>query len=357
MSTTPNPRRPTSPKRLNQLIERQAAKQPAGKAKVFRKSFIAAVVTQLLPDSAYLKGGTSLSLRYPLSEARFSRDIDSAFTDSQEQFEQSFRQRLSDGWEGFTGTMEREHRATLPLGVGLDPLIIHLDYNGLRFATVSFEASPDLEGHGPDAEHAMDEGTLDTFRSMGFPMNPPRMMDVNAQLADKLNGLSNPRNHRGKDLRDIATILRHEEPDLELLRRHTRTTERRMDGHDTHMLDDDTRHDYYASYLEAGGDDFENDWDLANQLLMEVDLNYASMWHKKWSPDGYGEAIPGATASAEYERRETERIRRQQHPEQCADAAKAAIPKQAETGDVTVRTYMRADGTVVQGYRRGRPRT
>ena len=64
------PKRPNSFKRLKQLIDRQTIRlSDTAKAKTFRKNFIAGVLGQMIPDGAYLKGGSAISLRYPLSES------------------------------------------------------------------------------------------------------------------------------------------------------------------------------------------------------------------------------------------------------------------------------------------------
>ncbi|KAB7367211.1 nucleotidyl transferase AbiEii/AbiGii toxin family protein, partial [Bifidobacterium longum] len=101
------PKRPNSFKRLKQLIDRQTIRlSDTAKAKTFRKNFIAGVLGQMIPDGAYLKGGSAISLRYPLSESRVSRDIDTAYSGSEEEFEESFAKKLQEGWQGFAGSFE-----------------------------------------------------------------------------------------------------------------------------------------------------------------------------------------------------------------------------------------------------------
>lgn len=73
----------------------------------------------MMPNGAYLKGGASIGLRYPLQEARSSRDVDTAFTGSKESFEQALKEKLKSGWQGFTGTVEPDkERKNLPKGGG-----------------------------------------------------------------------------------------------------------------------------------------------------------------------------------------------------------------------------------------------
>ena len=276
------PKRPNSFKRLKQLIDRQTIRlSDTAKAKTFRKNFIAGVLGQMIPDGAYLKGGSAISLRYPLSESRVSRDIDTAYSGSEEEFEESFAKKLQEGWQGFAGSFEHAERKHTPAGIQLDTLSVHLDYMGIRFATINFEASPDLGDHLPDAEYRMDNDMREIFQSMGFDMAPARMMDIDAQLAEKLNGLSRE-NRNGKDLYDIETIMRHHTPDLGLLRDNSRIAERRDQGHDTKIIPDSKKAEYLATYTRAGGRNKEQCWTLAQRLLSEVDLDCSDEWHEYW---------------------------------------------------------------------------
>lgn len=112
------PERPKSLKRLNQLIERETDRRLGDvRNNTLRKNFITAVLGQMMPNGAYLKGGASIGLRYPLQEARSSRDVDTAFTGSKESFEQALKEKLKSGWQGFTGTVEPDkERKNLPKG-------------------------------------------------------------------------------------------------------------------------------------------------------------------------------------------------------------------------------------------------
>ncbi|WP_394345282.1 nucleotidyl transferase AbiEii/AbiGii toxin family protein [Bifidobacterium longum] len=75
----------------------------------------------MIPDGAYLKGGSAISLRYPLSESRVSRDIDTAYSGSEEEFEESFAKKLQEGWQGFAGSCQLPRRRASRLGRGRDP--------------------------------------------------------------------------------------------------------------------------------------------------------------------------------------------------------------------------------------------
>lgn len=239
--------RPRSSSILNNMLMKAAAKHPGLVPKVVRKGFVTTIVAQMLPEGAFLKGGSALALRYPLTEARSSRDVDSTFTTSMEEFLTEFRGNLQEGWHGFTGTCEVEERKRYPKGVELHALTVTLDYKGKRFATVDFEATPDLEGHAPNTVRDMDDGTVELFTELGFPVQPPLMTSREDQLADKLNALSNPDKRRGKDLRDIEVMMRHGTPDLHALRAAVRASERVPGGHEVHVLDTDMS-EYLDSY-------------------------------------------------------------------------------------------------------------
>lgn len=94
--------RPRSSSILNNMLMKAAAKHPGLVPKVVRKGFVTTIVAQMLPEGAFLKGGSALALRYPLTEARSSRDVDSTFTTSVEEFLTEFRGNLHEGWHGFT---------------------------------------------------------------------------------------------------------------------------------------------------------------------------------------------------------------------------------------------------------------
>ena len=119
--------RPRSSSILNNMLMKAAAKHPGLVPKVVRKGFVTTIVAQMLPEGAFLKGGSALALRYPLTEARSSRDVDSTFTTSMEEFLTEFRGNLQEGWHGFTGTCEVEERKRYPKGVELHALsLIHI---------------------------------------------------------------------------------------------------------------------------------------------------------------------------------------------------------------------------------------
>ena len=98
--------RPTSAKNLQKIIDRQAARLPAEQRLLYSRAIRNAVFMQFMSGDDYIKGGTSLQVRYPFEEGRLSRDIDAAFTDGIDDFVKRLQSRLDEGWEGFGGSVE-----------------------------------------------------------------------------------------------------------------------------------------------------------------------------------------------------------------------------------------------------------
>lgn len=339
---------PKSSSVLNNLFLTVGAQHPGLVPKLFRKGFVTAVVAQMLPEGSFLKGGSALALRYPLEEARNSRDVDSTFTTSRDNFLDDFRRNLAEGWHGFTGACEIQERKRYPKGVDLQALTVTLDYKGKRFATVDFEATPDIEGHAPNVAPDMDDGNAELFTQLGFPVQPPRMVSREDQLADKLNALSNPNKRRGKDLRDIEVMMRHSAPDLRKLRAAVRASERVPDGHEVHVMDTDMD-EYRDGYSEARGEDIEYAWELANDLLEQVDCERVYLWKDDWDDERPSDD-PKLREQGEREARITRAYLESQKQEPPVEPT----PSAGHGGPVWVRPYLRKDGTIVHGHMRRR---
>lgn len=96
---------PRSVAELNQCLTELALQSDhPTQGRALRKNLAALVIAQLLPDNAYLKGGSAISLRYSLEESRLSRDVDSVYRGSKERFLTRFQLNLAEGWHGFTGS-------------------------------------------------------------------------------------------------------------------------------------------------------------------------------------------------------------------------------------------------------------
>lgn len=336
---------PKSSSILNNMFLTVAAKHPKLAGKLFRKGFTTAVVAQMLPEGSFLKGGSALALRYPLEEARNSRDVDSVFTTSKEHFLTEFNHNLREGWQGFTGTCEVQERKRYPEGVDLQTLTVTLDYKGKRFAKVDFEATPDIEGQSSNTVRALDANNTALFSELGFSMQPPLMVSLEDQLADKLNALSDPDKRRGKDLRDVEIMMQHGTPNLHKLRVAIRASERVPNGHEVHVLDTNMD-EYLDGYSQARGENIEHAWSLANALLEQVDCDCAHLWKDAW-----GDMGPSNKPDLQQQAMEEAQVTR--------DFLTSQIPlpplvPSSPNGPVHVSSYRRKDGTIVRGHTRRR---
>lgn len=342
---------PRSGNVLNAQIERLQAQTNSRDKKSVRRALITAVIGQMLPEKAFLKGGSALMLRYPLADARHSRDVDSSFQCSREEFLTELQKNLNNGWNGFTGTVEEEDRRNLPKNVQLTPLIIKLDYKGKRFARVEFEATPDIENHYANARPLIDSSTQSLLAELGFTVDAPNMMSLEDQLADKLNALSNPEKRRGKDIRDIEYILAHNSVDLLKLRAAVRASERVPNGHEVHVMTTDMS-EYARAYAEAGGTNLDEAWETVNDLLLQVDCNYAYKWKDSLNDTEPSPNVDYLIEEADREADLTERylagIDISQPPVDMTP------PPSFRSGRVYVAPYRRADGTIVRSHTRKR---
>ena len=76
---------PRSVAELNQWLTDLAVESGhPEKGRALRKNLATAIIAQMLPKDAYLKGGSAISLRYSLAESRLSRDVDSVFRGAKE---------------------------------------------------------------------------------------------------------------------------------------------------------------------------------------------------------------------------------------------------------------------------------
>lgn len=93
--------------------------------------------------AAAIKGASSLEARLGTTGARVSRDLDAVRRDGREAFEEELRERLAEGWGGFTGTLAlvREIRAPVPSSYTPHEYRLSLGYEGKPFANVQLEVS------------------------------------------------------------------------------------------------------------------------------------------------------------------------------------------------------------------------
>lgn len=263
---------PRSVAELNQWLTDLAVESGhPEKGRALRKNLATAIIAQMLPKDAYLKGGSAISLRYSLAESRLSRDVDSVFRGAKEHFLDEFLRNLREGWHGFTGEISEEQRKHLPEGIHFFTAFVALYYKNGRFAKVTFEASPESSAGEVSTEWILDEGMQELFSSIGFPVGMATMLGIDEQLAEKLDGVTNPDYPRGRDLRDIEVILSHHTPNLDALRAHIHNLEGRESAHLIRMVPNRSKERYRIGYREAGGTTFEHAWSLALRLIEQVD--------------------------------------------------------------------------------------
>ena len=102
--------RPKSATRLKREIQRRLNALPPDRQSVAYQNIQNAILAQFLGENVMIKGGSAISLRYPLAEGRKSRDFDLSINISQDLFANALSLSLHEGWEGFTGTIEPETR-------------------------------------------------------------------------------------------------------------------------------------------------------------------------------------------------------------------------------------------------------
>jgi hypothetical protein len=285
--------RPTSAKNLQKIIDRQAARLPAEQRLLYSRAIRNAVFMQFMSGDDYIKGGTSLQVRYPFEEGRLSRDIDAAFTDGIDDFVKRLQSRLDEGWEGFGGSAEvgEQHaQPNMPEGERMTSLDVRITYKGRLFASLAVEAVPDMNGVAAQSERRMDEGVRDALSSLGFDIQPPREMNLYAQLADKLHALSRPGVFRGRDLSDVAQVMAHEDIDYPKLREAVRHVERVQGQHDVHMLDENERERYRDAFVgsfkrTSPYRDFDECWNAVQGVLRQVDADHENEWKPRACPD------------------------------------------------------------------------
>lgn len=276
--------------KLRRRITNRITGLPSRERPIAMQNVDNAICAMFLDGIGVLKGGGSLSLRFPLSQGRTSRDLDAVIDQSIERFRDALTRRLKEGRLGFTGTIREaaQNRTTIGFKAGMRRFDVSLLYNGKPFTTVEMEAAPDHSGFIPHAMRALDGQTSEILHAVGLDLPQPVMIDPLDQLADKLHAVSNPGKNRGRDLADIA-VLTDELPldDLDDLRRRVRRVERSetTSPHEVHelALDADRLEALRRAFAESNADHgFENCLEVAQRLLRQVDVDHKDEWEVRW---------------------------------------------------------------------------
>lgn len=181
----------------------------------------------MLPDGV-VKGGTAMKIRVGEAGSRFTPDFDASRSRNVtvSEYIDQLRQRLAEGWSGFTGTVAELERAQ-PEGVPPDdvtqPFAIRLGYRGRHWLTVRFELGHDEIGSTQDPDVRIADDILSIFAELGLDRPAPiPVMSVEHQVAQKLHACTavhprTGRNERAHDLVDLQILDEEESIDFTAL--------------------------------------------------------------------------------------------------------------------------------------------
>ncbi len=181
------------------------------------RAMAAVVVGQMLPNGV-VKGGSALMFRYGGKATRYTRDVDTARKDGEEDYLASLERNLKAGWCGFTGRIvpvEPAEPKGVPPRYVMKPFDIKLNYLGGPWQTVRIEVGHNEIGDAEAADLAEASDMADMFESIGLPR--PKaipVMRVSFQIAQKLHALTEAGSNRVHDLVDLQLIAAHEQLDF-----------------------------------------------------------------------------------------------------------------------------------------------
>ena len=181
-------------------------------AKDDRTTMANAIVAQMLGEGVAVKGGSMLRFRYGSKNSRYTMDFDATRKIDLDAFIKGFRERLSAGWNGFTGEADILPQAS-PVGVPFDyvmqPIKVKLKYKNNSWCSVNLEISLGEAGCADCSDDLPpNEETVTLFSDLGFP--PPssvRTMRLEHQFAQKLRGLSGLNSRRAHDLINLQLMM------------------------------------------------------------------------------------------------------------------------------------------------------
>lgn len=215
-----------APQNLRSLSTRieNLARDRGRQVKRIQRVIANTVVGQMLP-AGVLKGGTAMKLRVGEAASRFTPDLDATRDRSlsQETYVDRLEEGLSEGWEGFTGTLARLP-APEPEGVPeeyvMQPFDIRLAYRSRHWLTVRFELGCDEVGSTAEVDARLAQDIRDLFSAIGLPEPEPLpVLAVEHQVAQKLHACTsvNPKtgiNERAHDLVDLQILEQEEKIDM-----------------------------------------------------------------------------------------------------------------------------------------------
>lgn len=179
-----------------------------------QKMIAVIIVSQLVPEGTVIKGGNALGLRFPLEDSRMSNDLDLVFGDSYVEWESEFRARLAKGINGFDGSLEdrgKRETQTIERDPGRPNVIyknIKLRYLGKSFSTLPLDITPAQGYERSSSSYRISDDSITLLKYLGFEEpTGARLLDVEAQLAQKTAALYSSKDPRPSDLTDMVRLF------------------------------------------------------------------------------------------------------------------------------------------------------
>ena len=190
------------------------------RANELRNMMANAIVSQMIGEGV-VKGGSGLRFRYGGKRTRATMDLDTAWRTDLDAFLNSLRQRLSEGWCGFTGELRILKQASprgIPFVYVMQPCEVKLSYLSRGWFTVQLEVGHNEIGDADGCEMVEPPAELaELVEFLSLPrLAPIPMMRLEYQVAQKLHGASAPGSKRAHDLVDLQLILNNSDIDYGL---------------------------------------------------------------------------------------------------------------------------------------------
>ncbi|WP_440709996.1 nucleotidyl transferase AbiEii/AbiGii toxin family protein [Herbiconiux sp. YIM B11900] len=226
---------PLNVTQLNDRLTQVAAEWgiPVARARMMLCTLI---VSQMLPDAVAIKGGMGVKLRLGERGTRATSDLDVSTRVRGEEFEQSFRARLAEGWgmvPASKGELRRNPdspdrvaftanvRAVKPHDPGLarpayvmHPYRVSISFLGSAWGALDVEVSdPEVDPY-PHTRMEVDGGLAQFGTFFGFgELRPVDLVELEYQIAQKIHAVTDPAYVRAHDLVDLQ-LLWNAGPDL-----------------------------------------------------------------------------------------------------------------------------------------------
>ena len=150
--------------RKHQLLEQQVQKLVA-----------IAIIEKLLPKETIIKGGNSLTLRFPIKETRYSQDLDLMVTTSENEWRKDFENNLARGIDGFTGWLSdrgnlnpHHHLKNSLAGFEMWPIDIHLLYQDKAFSKIPLDVTPRLTDQRKPVDQPLSDDMKELLAYIGI---------------------------------------------------------------------------------------------------------------------------------------------------------------------------------------------